>query len=201
VHTFNWGDIWAFNTLWLNEGFAEYLGKLLPIYHQTAKRCIYEDFNKHFHAEEMNTDPTISSWYFLDAEQFEAAQQWYLANGGQMENEESINPRLYTDAVAFATMYRDAYGGSRGIPIGLKYSVLSPNNNLEGQNGLELSYTQAASFIAWLCDTYTLDRVLDVYVNNAEGGLLDGKTYEELKSEWQDYLISRGEGITIPGQP
>ncbi|MAT42070.1 MAG: hypothetical protein CL609_06990 [Anaerolineaceae bacterium] len=201
VHTFNWGDIWEFNTLWLNEGFAEYLGKLLPIYQQTAKRCIYQDFNRFFHDEEMNTDPTISSWYFLDAEQFESAQLWYRANGGEMDNEESINPRLYTDAVAFATMYRDAHGGSRRIPIGLKYSVLSPNNNLEGQKGLELSYTQAAAFIGWLCDTYTLDRVLDVYVNNAEGGKLDGKSYEELKTDWQDYLISRGEGITIPGQP
>ena len=195
VHTFDWNLTLFHNACWLCEGFAEYLGKLLPIYQQTAKRAIFEDLSGHKYK------PGISYWYFLDSEQFEAAQEWYLAQGGGMENEESVDPRLYTDAVAFATMYRDAHGGSLGIPIGEKMEILSPRLNLAGQDGLELSYTQAASFVAWLCDTYSMDRVLDVYVNHAEDGKLDGKSYEELKSEWLADLRSKGQGIDIPGQP
>ncbi|MAT40916.1 MAG: hypothetical protein CL609_01145 [Anaerolineaceae bacterium] len=204
VHTFEWNStLNNGDRIWMVEGFAEYLGKLLTIYPQTAKRCVYEDLTGPLNTEETSSalgTPGTTYWYQLDSEQFNASKAWYLAQGGQMENEEVIDPRLYTDAVAFATMYRDAYGGSRGNPIGVKYSSLYPNYNLEDQNGLELSYTQAASFVAWLCDTYSIDRVLDVYVNQAEDGLLDGKTYQELKSEWQAYLLSKGEGITIPGR-
>ena len=53
--------------------------------------------------------------------------------------------------------------------------------------------------LGWLFAIYTIDWVLDVYINKAEGGVLDGKTYEELKSEWHAYLIAKGDGIEIPG--
>lgn len=202
VHTFNWNGFFLHHTVMQVEGFAQYLGMLLPIYQQTEKRCIFEELNgRMFDVADTNIPPGTSYCYFLDPEQFGAAVEWYLAQGGLMENEESVNPRLYTDAVSFATMYRDAYGGSRGIPIGVKYELLNPRLNIEGQDGLELSYTQAASFVAWLCDTYSIDRVLDVYVNGAEDGLLDGKTYDELKSEWHADLLSKGEGIAIQGSP
>jgi len=201
IHTFNWNSLLWHKSAWLNEGFAEYLGKHLAIYQQTEKSCVFEDLNGHIHEEEMSIAPGKSYCYFLDSEQFAAAKAWYLAQGGQMENEESTDPRLYADAVAFATMYRNAYGGSRGIPIGEKYKDLSIRINLDGQDGLELSYTQAASFIGWLCDTYSIDRVLDVYVNHAEDGKLDGKNYAELKSAWQAVLLVKGQGIEIPGTP
>jgi hypothetical protein len=201
VHTFEWkSSLNNDDKIWMKEGFAEYLGTLLTIYPQTAKRCVYEELTRPLDTEGREV-PGTSYWYFLDAEQFEAAKAWYLVQGGQMENEESIDPRLYSDAVAFATINRDAHGGSRGIPIGEKYDLLVPGFHNKGQDGVELSYTQAASFVAWLCDTYSIDRVLDVYVNHAEDGLLDGKTYEELKSEWQADLISKGQGIDIPGKP
>jgi len=138
----------------------------------------------------------LSACHLLDAEQLETARAWYLANGGQVDPQEAIDPLLYANAVSFATMYRDATG-SRGIPIGIKYEKRGPGP----QPGYELSYTQAAALLAYLCDTYTLDRVLDVFVNGAEHGQLDGKTYEELKSAWQADLMSKGAGLAIPGQP
>ena len=118
-----------------------------------------------------------------------------------METEEVVDPRLFTDAVAFVTIYRDAHDGARGLPIGKKYKILVPGLDLKGQEGLELSYTSAASFIAWMCDKYSLNRVLDVYVNHAENGLLDGKSYSELKSEWIADLRAKGAGIPVPGEP
>jgi hypothetical protein len=201
VHTFNWNDTLfrVRDSPWLTEGFAEYLGKLLPIYPQTQKRCIFEELRGRKRAVDEGYLPGISFCYCLDSEQLEAAQKWYLTQGGQMENEESIDPRLYTDAVAFATMYRDAT--DNGLPIGKIYEILKMRKEFDSQDGQELSYTQAASFVAWLCDTYSIDRVLDVYVNQAEDGQLDGKSYEELKSAWQADLLSKGQGINIPGKP
>jgi len=199
VHTFDWNERLSNNQVWLSVGFAEYLGKLLPIYPQTAKRCIFEDLSGQIHGSD-SVAPGTSYCYFLDPEQLEAAKQWYLAQGGRMETEEVVDPRLFTDAVAFATIYRDA-NGQRTVPMGIKFKALNPDFNPEGQEGLELSYTSAASFVAWMCDKYSLDRVLDVYVNHAENGLLDGKSYSELKSEWIADLRAKGAGIPIPGEP
>lgn len=201
VHTFEWNSTFNNDTLWMAEGFADYLGMLLPIYYQTEKRAIFEDLSGRVNEGDPGNFPGTSYWFYLDAEQLEAAKAWYLAQGGRMVTEESIDPRLFADAVAFATMHRPAHAGSRGISIGEKYDALVPGFRLAGQDGMELSYTQAASLIAWLCDTYTLDRVLDVYVNHAEDGLLDGKSYDELKSDWQANLLAKGEGIAIPGAP
>jgi len=66
---------------------------------------------------------------------------------------------------------------------------------------LELSYTSAASFIAWMCDKYSLDRVLDVYVNHAENGLLDGKSYSELNRNGSLTCAPRAQAYRIPGEP
>ncbi|MDY6868564.1 MAG: hypothetical protein SVT56_11820 [Chloroflexota bacterium] len=196
VHTFDWNKaLFHKQEYWLLEGSAEYLGTLLPIYQQSEKRAIFEDLN------DRELSQGVSYWYDLDEEQLSTAEAWYLAQGGELENEDAIDPRLFVDAVAFATMYRDALGGVRGFPIGAKLEILKPNLNLTGIEGLELSYTQAASFVGWLSDTYSLDRVLDVYVNQAEDGKLDGKRYEELKTEWLADLQTKGQGIPIPEAP
>ncbi len=201
VHTFDWNMAFPQANFWLMEGFAEYLGKLLPIYPQTQKRCIFWDLSGYTIDLDISGLPEdLTYCYRLDSEQFEAAKAWYLAQGGLTDNSEVVDVRLFSDAFAFATMYRNAYPGTLGTPIGEKYQI-GPNSKLASLDGLELSYTQAASMIAWLCDTYTLDRVLDVYINGAEDGLLDGKTYAELKASWQADLASKGQGIPIPGAP
>ena len=193
VHTFNWNTNLDKYSAMLSEGFAEYLGKLLPIYPQTEKHCIFQDLTGKVHGIDTIV-PGKSFCYYLDPEQLAVAKQWYIAQGGRIDDEEVISPRLFVDAVSFATIYRKAYGGSRGVPIGEKYAQIK----FDSQDGLELSYTQASSYVSWLIDTYTLDRVLDVYVNGAEDRFLEGKTYEELKSAWIADLISKAGGITIP---
>ncbi len=203
VHTFDWNQSFFPDSLWLTEGFAEYMGMLLPIYPQTKKHAVYDDLSGRLGEDETHGEGNLSYWYCLYPDQAAAAKSWYLAQGGSMEDKESVDVRLYTDAVSFATMFRDSAGGPSNWPIGFVYNTLYPgkSKSWEGQDGLELSYTQAASMIAWLCDTYTLDRVLNVYVNGAEDGLLDGKSYAELKAEWQANLKSRGQGIAIPSSP
>ncbi len=196
VHTFEWNNVLLHKQeYWLLEGTAEYLGKLLPIYQQTEKQAIFEDLK----GRELSEG--VSYWYNLDEEQLAAAKAWYLAQGGELVTQEIVDPRLFMDAVAFATLYRDALGGVRGYPMGAKLEILHPNFDQTGLDGMELSYTQAASFTAWLSDTYSLDRVLDVYVNQAENGQLDGKSYEDLKAEWLSDLRSSGQTIPVPDQP
>ena len=198
VHTFDWSEsFFRADSVWLSEGFAEYLGRLLPIYPQISKHSIFEDLNGRVIGGDTQY-AKYSYWYALDPKQFEAAQAWYQSQGGEIKDEESVDPRLFTDAFAFATMYRDGFG-TWGMPIGEKYETLFPTLDWGDLEGLELSYTQAASFVAWLCDTYSMDRVLDVYVNGAENRLLNGKSYAELKAEWQGDLLSKGQGIKIPG--
>jgi hypothetical protein len=68
-------------------------------------------------------------------------------------------------------------------------------------DGLELNYTQAASYIAWLCDTYSIDTVMAKYVNNDKTTSLEDKTYDELKQAWILELIAMGSGIPIPDSP
>lgn len=200
VHTFKWNP--SMDQTWLIFGFAEYLGKYLPIFTQPEKACIFNELNGGVYSgEDADIEPGTSACHFLDPEQLAAAKAWYLAQGGGMETAADIDPRLYADAVSFATLYRDALGGLRGATIADKFSALNPALTGEGQDGVELSFTQAASLLAYLCDTYSIDRVLEVYVNGAEDGSLDGKTYAELKAEWQANLMEKGAEIAIPGQP
>ena len=197
VHTYDWNYrlIFGNHNLLLGEGYAEYLGKYFPIGDQAIKKVIWEDITGR------ESSPGISYWYSLDEEQLSAAKEWYLLNGGNLNSEESIDPRRFVDAVAFATMYRDAHGGSMGIPIGEKYERLENNLDTSEMVGLELSYTQAASYTAWLSDAYTLDTVLDYFVNRSTGTSLEDKEYADLKVEWLAYLTSAGETIQIPNSP
>lgn len=195
IHTYDWNKkLYLGNdNLLLTEGFAEYLGKLLPIYEQTVKKAIWDDLNG------WEWSPGISAWYCLDEEQLFAAKEWYLQQGGSLADEDAIDPRLFYDAIAFATMFRNAHDGPLGISIEEKYSRLTGRNYyMSDMKGLELNYTQAASYVAWLCDTYSLDTVMAKYVNYDEGTVLEGKDFETLKGEWLDYLREKGEGIPIP---
>ncbi len=197
VHTYNWNKKLAFvnDNLLLAEGFAEYLGKLLPIYEQTITEAIWEDINGR------QSSPGISYWYYLDEEQMSAAIEWYLKQGGSINSVSVIDARLFTDAVAFATIYRMPHGGSMGISIYEKYNRLRPKLDLTKMDGLELNYSQAASYVAWLCDTYSLDTVLEKYVNNNDSTAIRDKSYEELKLEWLTELVANGGGIHIPESP
>ncbi len=109
--------------------------------------------------EGWTSSPGISAWFFLDEEQLDTAKDWYLQQGGSIEDQDAIDARLFYDAVSYATMYRDAYGGPMGISIEEAYSRsnLLNDRRLEDAEGLDLSYTQSASYVAWLCDTYSLD--------------------------------------------
>lgn len=196
VHTFAWNQKLAFanDNLMLAEGFAEYLGKLLPIYDQTDKAAIWDDLSG------WEADPGISYWFRLDSEQLDAARAWYLAQGGDLDSREAIDPRLFTDAMAFASLYRNAYGGPLGISIEEKAARLHQRLEVSAMEGVELNYIQAASYVAWLCDTYGLDEVMQRYVLN-DKTKLDGKNYEDLKLEWIATLIDKGSGIPVPDSP
>lgn len=197
VHSYNWNYrlIFGNDNLVLGEGFAEYLGKYLQIGEQPIKTLIWEDFNGR------ESSPGISYWYCLDEEQLSAAIDWYWMHGGSLESEDSIDSRLFLDAIAFVTMYRDAHGGPLGISMGEKYERLNISRDISKMDGMELSYTQAASYAAWLSDTYTLDAVLDYFVNKSADTALEGKGYAELKLDWLAYLVSEGEGIQVPDSP
>ena len=191
VRRYAWYDDLLVNEegLLLQQGFSEYLGFLLPIYETPIKTIIWEDLNG------LEGIPGVSYYYGLDEEQLTAAKAWYLQQGGSLDSQEVIDPRLFTDAVAFATMDRGAYGGVLGIPIELKFQRYY---DVSEMTGVDLTDAQAASYVAWLCDTYTIDTVMAKYVNNAEDTALEENDFPTLKQEWLDYLSEKGEGVPIP---
>jgi hypothetical protein len=130
----------------------------------------------------------------------DAARAWYLAQGGDLDSREAIDPRLFTDAMAFASLYRNAYGGPLGISIEEKAVRLQQRLDVSAMEGVELNYIQAASYVAWLCDTYSLDEVMQRYVLNDETKL-NGKNYGDLKLEWIATLLDQGSGIPVPDSP
>jgi hypothetical protein len=198
IMTYDWYDDLFFNNnagLLLQYGFSEYLGHLLPIYEQTRKRIVWEDI------QGLESSPGISFWYFLDEEQLETAKAWYLKQDGSLEDEDDIDMRLFTDAIAYATIDRIAYGGPLGMSIGVRAQHFNPGLDLSEMDGLEMTYTQAASYVAWLCDTYSIDTVMDTYVNDDSSTALGSMDYETLKGAWLDDLKTRGEGIPIPDSP
>ena len=194
VRRYGWFDDLFLNSegLLLQQGFSEYLGFLLPIYESPIKNIIWEDLNG------LEGMPGISYWYGLDEEQLDTARAWYLQQGGSLDSEDVIDPRLFTDAVAFATMNRDAYGGVLGISIELKFQRYYEVSKMVGK---ELTDAQAASYVAWLCDTYSMDTVMKKYVNNEKDTALEGKDFETLKGDWLADLKAKGSGIPIPDSP
>jgi hypothetical protein len=98
-------------------------------------------------------------------------------------------------------MDRGAHGGPLGMSIGYRAQHINPGLDLSDMVGLELSYTQAASYVAWLCDTYSLDSVMAKYVNKDTNTALEGMDYESLKQAWLADLKARGEDIPIPSSP
>jgi len=198
VHTFEWNTSFNEDDQWMTEGFAEYLGLYLPIINSNVKRSIFEDLNGRVNEEGDADYLGTSYWYSLDPEQLDVTKKYYLANGGKLSEQSEIDPRLFIDAVSFSTMFREQHGGTRGASIGEKYDTLFDDLNYTSKPGMELSYTKAAAFLAWLIDNYSLNRVLDVYVNQAEGGMLDGLSYHELKTDWENWLTMNAVGLTPP---
>lgn len=79
VHTFGRNSSLSLDdeTIWLGEGFAEYLRTLLSMDPQTARRCFFEDMDR-LNKADTSDNPGTSYWHFLDPDQLRAAKAQYV---------------------------------------------------------------------------------------------------------------------------
>ena len=161
--------------LWLSEGICEYFGKFMG-------------FNPLIPAAEIQTMRLAESGYFSENAQsgdrsairVEKIREVFTALGGNYDSIEAFDLRLFLDAIALAE-----------IEVGVNGTLDEVYEKINGGEyntvGGELSYQQAGSLAAYLIDIYGMDKVAAAYVSaDTEGAF--GKSYEELKADWMEYL-------------
>lgn len=161
--------------IWLSEGICEYF-------------CVGFNFNTMYDTSLIQSfQATLDGYYDYAIEAGDQATiyekrlaQAYIDAGGILGDSTIIDYRILYDAQSRIDLQ---YGNEN--TIGTAYDTLNGSNNK--LVGTELTYQQATSMVFYLVDTYGIETVIAAY----ESDDLDshfGKTYEELKAEWIDFL-------------
>ncbi len=163
------------DNIWLSEGLCNYFGNSLGFNEQIAASYIQiltMAKNGYFDAQAS----AGNKQYLL----YKKVYEDYTARGGSLDLAATFDLRLYTDVSAKAELELNAYK-----TLGDAYQIA--NNKVCNSIGAELSYEQATSLVAYLADTYGMEKVLEAYqTQNPES--VFGKGYEGLKAEWLLYL-------------
>ncbi len=162
---------------WLSEGLCNYLGKLSGLATQ-YKVGTYQIMSM---AASGAFDSRAEAGD-LSAVFYQNLYHAYVAAGGSMTSVSDFDLVLHNDL--WAALERDIVG-SNFTTIGDAYKMINGQNT--GAIGLELSYPEATSFVAYLVELYGMDTVLLAY-NAQDLNIAFGKTYEELKAMWQASL-------------
>jgi len=163
--------------LWLSEGLCDYFGKALGFNEQIAASYIQiMNVAKQGYFDEYAAAGDKSAIICKNV------YEDYIALGGKFDLVGTFDLPLYTDLYAKAELETDFYN-----TIGNTYKLVN-GKNYDGV-GVELSYNQAASLVLYLVDTYGIEEVLSAY-HSKDIMATFGKGYEELKSDWLEYLYN-----------
>ena len=160
--------------IWLSEGLSDYFGKILNFNEQIAAgsiQIINAANQGYFDAGAEKGDPASIRYKRISKE--------YLEKGGRIDLAIHFDMRLYFDLIAHAELEMGTF-----VTLGETYDKV--NDKESKHTGRELSYSQAASLVAYLADTYGIDQVLKAY--ESQSTAVFGKSYEELKALWWQYL-------------
>ncbi len=161
--------------LWLSEGICDYFGKIMG-------------FNPQFAAAEIQIMKMTEKGYFDERAQAgdtesvrcKKIHEVFTALGGNYDSLDAFDLRLYFDAISLVEI-------ELGFTASLDEIYEKANGGEYNTVGGELSYRQSASLVAYLIDTYGMDKVAEAYRNSDTEGAF-GKPYEALKTEWMQYL-------------
>lgn len=163
--------------IWLSEGLCDYFGKVLG-------------FNAQITAGNMQFLMMAQAGYFderADAGDPEAIfyktlAERYIVAGGELNSIDTFDMRLYTDLYAKLELEMELH-----TTLSDTYMLI---NQKEYQFiGGELTYTQAASFVAYLVEQFGIEKTLNACLTeNIEGAF--GMSYDNLKSDWMKYLLT-----------
>ncbi len=163
------------DNIWLSEGICNYFGNSLGFNDQIAASYIQMltmAKQGYFDERAEEGDQTARMYKML--------YEQYISAGGEMENTERFDLRLYNDIVA-----RLEYDVFKNATLGEAYVLI--NKQKCNAIGAELTYAQATSLVTYLVEKCGLKAVLEAYRTQDIAGTL-GNPYEELKEEWVTYL-------------
>lgn len=126
---------------------------------EAIENKIVEEYKKKYPTPEKMADAYFPYYYLMLAK---VSVQY-------MENEELTEEEYQT---YFPSLYK-------------VYNLPASSRNL----GDELSYEQAGSFVAYLSETYGFDMVIKAYMNGENFEESYGKSYEELKEDWIQWIL------------
>ena len=163
---------------WLDEGIAEYL-------HTAYSEAYIEEVKRGISAVKDYHQATIESQNLLDIQ-----LKIYHANNIDINNIENIKDdnekRILVSNVGYLTHAIE----TRGTELNTWFIDKRPYPGPMGE-GNTMSYLENFSFVDYLIEEYGLEKIL--YLNVADFSQLTyekvfGKSFEELKTDWTDYL-------------
>ena len=161
--------------MWLAEGLCDYFGKMMGFNDQITSAYVQSlmltDLGYYDAAAESGNDSARFN---------QALLAHFKERGGQYTTIVDFDLRLRFDCTALTEMELGMYS-----TLGDAWEAI--NQKESTHVGGELSYAQAASFVAYLIDTHGLETVLKAQATQNIPSAF-GKEYESLKAEWLAYL-------------
>lgn len=164
--------------IWMSEGICTYFGKMLGFHDQVASYYI----QMMLMAKQGYFDERASAGDQTARMQKQIYEE-YTACGGKMDHVDHFDYRLFFDIQARL----EQESGSTAT-LGAVYKALN-KKTFTGTGG-ELTYSQSGSLTAYLADIYGIEKVMEAYRTQDVPGVF-GKSYEELKTDWQAYLAKQ----------
>lgn len=116
----------------------------------------------------------------------------YIDHAGEPQTQDDINPGVLLELGSAITTAMDLDGLYTGN-WGLRRYV-GTNGGKPNENGNELIYNEAYLLGAYLIDNYSFEAFLGFCLSTVSEEEAFGKSYDELKTEWLDYLHSEYSG-------
>lgn len=153
---------------WLAVGLGEYIGKSLG----------FNDYvdSQYYSQIKYALDGLLDSYTDPHSTYYKELAPYYEALAGTPENLEDFSTQAYVDAVAAHSF------------IANNYKPLSQIYFFSG-DGSELTLWQAGSFVGYLAEQYSVEKVLAAYTEPSKFAEIFGSTYAELNEQWKNHIM------------
>ncbi len=153
---------------WLAVGLGEYIGKSLG----------FNDYvdSQYYSQIKYALDGLLDGYTDPHSTYYKELAPYYEAVAGTPENLADFSTKAYVDAVAAHSF------------IANNYKPLSQIYFTSG-DGSELTLWQAGSFVGYLAEQYSVEKVLTAYADPSKFAEIFGSTYPELNEQWKKHIM------------
>ena len=153
---------------WLAVGLGEYIGKSLG----------FNDYaDSQYYAQiKYALDGLLDGYTDAHSAYYRELAPYYEAIAGNPQSLEKFSTKVYVDAVAAHSLEAN------------NYKPLSALYHVSGE-GSELTIWQAGSFVGYLVERYSVEKVLEAYAEPARFAEIFGESYDELNGQWKNSIL------------